>query len=54
MSTKPPPPKEPAAGPGWRILPPEQLPAKIEGMAFGEDVVIGGVVKHTLYVTKSR
>jgi hypothetical protein len=35
-------------------LPPEQIPAKIEGMAFGEDVVIGGVVKHTLYVTNDN
>jgi hypothetical protein len=28
----------------------EQIPAKIEGMAFGEDVVVDGVVKHTLYI----
>ena len=35
-------------------LPTEQIPAKIEGMAFGEDVVIGGVVKHTLYVTNDN
>ena len=27
-----------------------QIPAKLEGMAFGQDVVINGVVKHTLYV----
>ena len=27
-----------------------QIPAKLESMAFGEDVVVGGVVKHTLYV----
>jgi uncharacterized repeat protein (TIGR01451 family) len=27
-----------------------QIPAKIEGLAFGKDVVVGGVVKHTLYV----
>ncbi|HWH84404.1 MAG TPA: esterase-like activity of phytase family protein [Burkholderiaceae bacterium] len=28
----------------------EQIPAKLEGMAFGEDVVVGGVVQHTLYI----
>jgi len=28
----------------------DQIPAKLEGMAFGEDVVVDGVVKHTLYV----
>jgi hypothetical protein len=28
----------------------DQIPAKLEGMAFGEDIVAGGVVKHTLYV----
>jgi hypothetical protein len=27
-----------------------QIPAKLEGMAFGEDIVVGGVVKHTLYI----
>ncbi|HEY9066722.1 MAG TPA: esterase-like activity of phytase family protein [Burkholderiaceae bacterium] len=27
-----------------------QIPAKLEGMAFGEDIVVDGVVKHTLYV----
>ncbi len=26
------------------------IPAKIEGIAFGEDVVVDGVTKHTLYV----
>ena len=31
-------------------LTPAQIPAKLEGMAFGQDVVVGGVVKHTLYV----
>jgi Esterase-like activity of phytase len=30
------------------------IPAKLEGMAFGEDVVIGGVVKHTLYVSNDN
>jgi len=27
-----------------------QIPAKLEGMAFGEDIVVDGVVKHTLYI----
>jgi len=27
-----------------------QIPAKLEGMTFGEDVVVDGVVKHTLYI----
>lgn len=27
-----------------------QIPAKLEGMAFGEDIVVNGVVKHTLYI----
>ncbi|HEV8691344.1 MAG TPA: esterase-like activity of phytase family protein, partial [Ideonella sp.] len=27
-----------------------QIPAKLEGIAFGEDVVIDGVTKHTLYL----
>jgi hypothetical protein len=27
-----------------------QIPAKLEGIAFGEDIVVGGVVKHTLFV----
>lgn len=32
----------------------EQVPAKLEGMAFGEDVVVGGVVRHTLYVANDN
>jgi hypothetical protein len=28
----------------------DQIPAKLEGMAFGQDVVIGGQTLHTLYV----
>jgi hypothetical protein len=28
-----------------------QIPSKIEGIAFGHDILIGGVVKHTLFVT---
>ena len=27
-----------------------QIPAKLEGMTFGEDVIVDGVVKHTLYI----
>jgi hypothetical protein len=27
-----------------------QIPAKLEGMAFGEDVVVDGVIRHTLHV----
>ncbi|MBO9647826.1 MAG: esterase-like activity of phytase family protein [Variovorax sp.] len=27
-----------------------QIPAKLEGMTFGEDVMVDGVTKHTLYV----
>jgi hypothetical protein len=27
-----------------------QIPAKLEGMTFGADVTVGGVVKHTLYI----
>jgi hypothetical protein len=30
------------------------IPAKLEGIAFGEDVVIHGVVKHTLYVSNDN
>jgi len=31
-----------------------QIPAKLEGMAFGADVVVGGVTKHTLYVANDN
>ncbi|MEK8031343.1 esterase-like activity of phytase family protein [Ideonella sp. DXS29W] len=30
------------------------IPAKLEGMAFGEDVVIDGAVKHTLYIANDN
>ena len=30
------------------------IPAKLEGLAFGEDVLIGGVLKHTLYVANDN
>jgi len=32
----------------------EDIPAKLEGLAFGQDVVIGGVVEHTLFVTNDN
>lgn len=32
----------------------DQIPAKIEGVAFGQDVVIGGVTKHTIYVANDN
>jgi hypothetical protein len=32
----------------------KDIPAKIEGVAFGQDVVIDGVTKHTLYVTNDN
>ncbi|MRD73019.1 PEP-CTERM sorting domain-containing protein [Rhodocyclus tenuis] len=35
-------------------IPADQIPAKLEGLSFGEDVVIGGVVKHTLYVANDN
>ena len=31
-----------------------QVPSKIEGLAFGGDVVISGVTKHTLFVTNDN
>ena len=30
------------------------MPAKLEGIAFGDDVVVGGVSKHTLYVSNDN
>jgi len=32
----------------------DKIPAKLEGMTFGEDVVVGGVQKHTLYVANDN
>ncbi len=32
----------------------DQIPAKIEGMAFGEDVVIDGVIRHTLFIANDN
>ncbi|WP_290871568.1 esterase-like activity of phytase family protein [Aquabacterium sp.] len=30
------------------------IPAKLEGMAFGADIVVGGVTKHTLYIANDN
>ena len=30
------------------------IPAKLEGLAFGEDVIVNGIVKHTLYVSSDN
>ena len=30
------------------------IPAKIEGIAFGEDIIVDGVINHTLYVTNDN
>ncbi|MEH2325607.1 MAG: esterase-like activity of phytase family protein [Nostoc sp.] len=32
----------------------EDIPAKLEGLAFGEDVVINGVTKHTLFIANDN
>ncbi len=32
----------------------EQIPAKLEGLAFGSDVVVNGVLTHTLYVANDN
>ncbi len=39
---------------GAHGITPNKIPAKIEGLAFGRDVVIGGQVKHTLYVANDN
>jgi hypothetical protein len=31
-----------------------QIPAKLEGMAFGDDVVVNGVTQHTLYIANDN
>ena len=31
-----------------------QIPAKLEGMAFGADIVVDGIVKHTLYIANDN
>src|SRR6202021_263508 len=35
-------------------IPPSEVPAKIEGLAFGQDVTVGGQVEHTLYVSNDN
>ncbi len=32
----------------------DQIPAKIEGLAFGNDIVIGGIKQHTLFVANDN
>ena len=31
-----------------------QIPAKLEGVAFGEDVVVGDTMKHTLFIANDN
>lgn len=33
---------------------PKDIPAKIEGVSFGEDIVVNGVTKHTLYIANDN
>jgi hypothetical protein len=35
-------------------IPASEVPAKIEGLAFGQDVTVDGVVEHTLYVSNDN
>src|SRR5262249_33128658 len=35
-------------------IPVANIPAKLEGIAFGQDVMMGGVRKHTLYVVNDN
>ena len=35
-------------------VPTSQIPAKIEGLAFGQDVMLNGVLTHTLYVANDN
>lgn len=35
-------------------IPDSQIPAKLEGLAFGQDVMRGGVLTHTLYVANDN
>ncbi len=35
-------------------IPSDQIPAKIEGLAFGQDVMVNGVLKHTLFVANDN
>jgi len=33
---------------------PDQIPAKIEGISFGQDVLLNGVLLHTLYIANDN
>lgn len=35
-------------------IPPAEVPAKIEGLAFGQDVTVNGQIEHTLYVSNDN
>src|SRR6185295_6390959 len=39
---------------GANGMPPDKVPAKIEGIAFGPDVTINGAVRHTLFVANDN
>ncbi|MBI1752075.1 MAG: esterase-like activity of phytase family protein [Acidobacteria bacterium] len=39
---------------GAQGLTPEQIPAKLEGLAFGQDVRVDGVLKHTLFLASDN
>ena len=39
---------------GANGIPPSEVPAKIEGLAFGQDVTVDGEVEHTLYVSNDN
>jgi hypothetical protein len=39
---------------GAKGIAPDQVPAKIEGTAFGPDVKVGGATRHTLYVSNDN
>ena len=39
---------------GGAGIPPSEVPAKIEGLAFGQDVTVDGQVEHTLYVSNDN
>lgn len=39
---------------GLAGIPAYDVPAKIEGLAFGEDVTVDGVVQHTLYIANDN
>jgi hypothetical protein len=41
-------------GSGGLGLTKEQIPAKLEGIAFGQDVVVDGATKHTLFIANDN